>query len=120
MNRNAAFPFVIIMVVGVVVMFLISFKGIGDSKDLAAELNGSEEKPTETAAANPEDIYNKSCVGCHGNQYQGAVGPALVGVGDRLSKEEIQEIVVNGKNAMPSGLVPAEKAGEMAEWLSGL
>ena len=37
------------MVVGVVVMLLISFKGIGDSKDLAAELNGSDEKQTEVA-----------------------------------------------------------------------
>ena len=48
------------------------------------------------------------------------MGPGLVGVGDRLSKEEIEDIVVNGKNAMPKGLVPADKAGEMAEWLSGL
>ena len=28
---------------------------------------------------------------------------ALVGVGERLSKEEIEDIVVNGKNAMPQG-----------------
>ena len=120
MKRSPIFPFVIIMVLGVVVMFLISFKGIGDSKDLAAELNGSNEKQTETAAANPEEIYNKSCIGCHGDQYQGGVGPGLVGVGDRLSKEDIEDIVVNGKNAMPPGLVSADKAGEMAEWLSGL
>ena len=120
MKRSPIFPFVIIMVVGVVVMLLISFKGVGDSKDLAAELNGSDEKQTETAAANPEDIYNQTCIGCHGEQYKGGVGPKLTGVGERLTKEEIQDIVVNGKNAMPSGLVPAEKAGEMAEWLSGL
>jgi cytochrome c550 len=120
MNRSPIIPFVIIMVVGVVVMFLISFKGIGDSKDLAAELNGSNEKQTETADANPEDIYNKTCIGCHGEQYQGGAGPGLVGVSDRLSKEEIEDIVVNGKNAMPKGLVPADQAGEMADWLSGL
>lgn len=120
MNRNPIFPFVMIMVLGVIVMFLISFKGIGDSKDLAAELKGGNEKKTETAAANPEDIYNKTCIGCHGDQYQGGVGPGLVGVSDRLSKEEIEDIVVNGKNKMPKGLVPADKAGEMADWLSGL
>jgi len=120
MNRSPIFPFVMIMVVGVVVMLLISFKGIGDSKDLAAELNGSDEKQTETTAVNPEEIYNKTCIGCHGDQYQGGAGPGLVGVSERLSKEEIEDIVVNGKNAMPPGLVPAEKAGEMAEWLSGL
>ena len=103
MKRSPIFPFVIIMVLGVVVMFLISFKGIGDSKDLAAELKGGNDKKTETAAANPEEIYNKTCIGCHGDQYQGGVGPALVGVSDRLSKDEITEFVVNGKNNMPPG-----------------
>ena len=71
-------------------------------------------------AANPEDIYKKSCVSCHGDQYQGGVGPALKGVGEKLSTDEIADIVVNGKNSMPPGLVPADKAGEMAEWLAGL
>ena len=36
MNRNPIMPFVIIMVIGVLAMFLFSFKGLGDSKDLAA------------------------------------------------------------------------------------
>jgi len=120
MKWNAIMPFVVIMVVGVLAMFLLSFKGIGDSKDLVAELEGGGGEQTEEVAANPEEIYQQSCIGCHGEQYQGGAGPALKGVSDRLSKEEIADVVVNGRGAMPPGLVPAEKADEMADWLSGL
>jgi cytochrome c550 len=121
MKRNPIMPFVAIMLIGVLAMFLISFKGIGDAKDLAAELEGGGEGQREEVAANPEEIYQKSCIGCHGEQYQGGgSAPALTGVGDRLSKDEITDVVVNGRGAMPPGLVPAEKADEMADWLSGL
>ncbi|WP_071395796.1 cytochrome c550 [Bacillus tuaregi] len=120
MNRNPIIPFITIMVVGVLAMFLLSFKGIGDSKELAAELEGGGEEKTEEVASNPEDIYKQNCINCHGDQYQGGVGPALKGVGDRMSTDEIADIVTNGKGSMPPGLVPAEKAGEMAEWLAGL
>lgn len=120
MKRNPIIPFAIIMVVGVLAMFLLSFKGVGDSKELAAELEGGGEAKTEEVAANPEDIYKQSCVSCHGDQYQGGVGPSLKGVGDRLSKDQIADVVTNGRGAMPPGLVPAEKAGEMADWLAGL
>lgn len=121
MKRNPIMPFVVIMLVGVLAMFLISFKGIGDSKQLAEEIaNGGKDQQTEQVASKPEDIYQQSCIGCHGDSYQGGVGPALTGVGDRLSKEEVADILVNGKNSMPPGLVPAEKTGEVAEWLIGL
>lgn len=124
MKRNPIMPFVVIMVVGVLAMFLFSFKGIGDSEKLADELaNGDkQETTTEQVASNPEDIYQQSCLACHGDQYQGGVGPALKGVGDRKTKEEIQDIISTGTNnvAMPKGLVPEDKAPEMAEWLSGL
>ncbi|MBT2690446.1 cytochrome c [Bacillus sp. ISL-47] len=120
MNRNPIIPFVLIMVFGVVAMFLVSFKGLGDMDELAKEQEGGGAETEETAAASPEEIYQKSCIGCHGDQYQGGVGPALTGVGDKLSQDEIADIVVNGKGSMPPGLVPQDKAAEMAEWLAGL
>ncbi len=101
-------------------MLLLSFKGTGDSKDLAAEIEGGGEQ-VEQVAASPEEIYQKSCIACHGDQYQGTgSNPALTGVGERLSKDEIEDVVVNGRNGMPAGLVAPEQAGEMAEWLSDL
>jgi cytochrome c550 len=120
LKRGPLFPFAIIMVVGILAMLLLSFKGIGDSRELAAELEGGGEQ-TEQVAASPEEIYQSTCIGCHGDQYQGSgSAPGLTGVGERLSKEELEDVVVNGRNAMPSGLVAPEQAGEMAEWLSGL
>ncbi|WP_338470276.1 cytochrome c [Niallia sp. XMNu-256] len=120
MKKGPLLPFGIIMVLGVLTMLLLSFKGIGDSRELAAQSEGDGEQ-TEQVAASPEEIYQSSCIGCHGDQYQGSgSAPGLTGVGERLSPEEIEDVVVNGRNAMPGGLVPPEQAGEMAEWLSGL
>lgn len=118
--KNPVMPYILIFAFGIVAMFLISFKGLGDAEQLAAEREGGGQKTEETAAASPEEIYQKSCIGCHGDQYQGAVGPALKGVGDHLSQEEIANVLVNGRGAMPPGMVPADKADEMAAWLSEL
>jgi cytochrome c550 len=52
LKRSPLLPFGIIMIVGVLVMLLLSFKGIGDSRDLAAELEGGDEQ-TDEVAANP-------------------------------------------------------------------
>ncbi len=119
MKRNPVVPFVLIMVFGIVLVFFLSFKGLGDMKEAAKDKGEGNEK-TEVAAANPEDIYKQTCVGCHGDQYQGGMGPALKGVGSRLSKEEIIDRVTKGKGSMPPGLVPQEKAGAMADWLMKL
>ena len=118
MKRNPVVPFVIIMVFGIGLMFLLSFKGLGDMDEVANEGKGNEK--TEVAASNPEDIYKSSCIACHGDAYQGGVGPALKGVGDHLSKDEIKNVIQNGRGGMPpqSGVVPAEKLDAMADWVS--
>ena len=53
MNRNPIIPFVLIMVFGVVAMFLVSFKGLGDMEELAKEQEGGGAETEETAAATP-------------------------------------------------------------------
>ncbi|KKI88582.1 hypothetical protein WQ54_30785 [Bacillus sp. SA1-12] len=116
MNRNPLIPFLLIAVLGIGLMFLLSFKGIGDHEELA---KGDEEPKTDDVAnAKPEDIYKQSCVSCHGQNYEGAAGPALKGVGEKLSADEIKETIKNGRGIMPAGLVPDEKLDEMAEWVS--
>uniref|UniRef100_UPI0030DB53A3 menaquinol-cytochrome c reductase cytochrome b/c subunit n=1 Tax=Sporosarcina sp. FSL W8-0480 TaxID=2954701 RepID=UPI0030DB53A3 len=42
-----------------------------------------------------------SCIGCHGDAFQGGLGPSLVNTG--LTSEEIIDIVHNGLNDMPGG-----------------
>ncbi|CAH0229321.1 cytochrome c550 [Peribacillus sp. NPDC101481] len=121
MNRNPVMPFIIIMVFGIGLMFLLSFKGLGDAKDLAKEKEGGEKtEETESASASPEDIYKQNCISCHGDAYQGGVGPALKGVGDRLSVDEVKEVITNGRGAMPPGLVEEQNIDAMAEYIHGL
>jgi cytochrome c550 len=108
------------MVFGIALMLLLSFKGLGDAKDIAAENEKGQGEKTEEVASSPEDIYKKSCIGCHGDQYQGVVGPKLKGVGEKLSQDEIKSILTNGKGTMPKNLVAAEHVDEMAKWLAEL
>jgi cytochrome c550 len=118
MNRNPILPFIIIMVFGIGLMFLLSFKGLGDSEEIAKEKEGGEEPKTEVAS-NPEDIYKQTCAGCHGNAYEGAMGPGLKGLGK--SKEEIAGILQNGlPGGMPGGLVQGEQLDAMAEFIANL
>jgi cytochrome c550 len=117
MNRNPIIPFVLIMIFGIGLTLLLSFKGLGDMKELAKEGKGGE-KTEQQAAASPEEFYKQTCASCHGANMEGGVGPALKGVGGKLSADEIKNILQNGKGNMPAGLVPQDKLDEMAKWLS--
>lgn len=83
------------------------------------ETNSGSNSEDTTASANVgEDLYQKSCVGCHGGNLEGTVGPALDKVGNSLSKEEIETIILEGAGGMPGGLVTGDDASQLAEWLS--
>lgn len=114
MKRNPLIPFAFIAVVGIILMLSFSFIGLDNMKDAA---NGGEEKK---AAANPEEIVQQTCTSCHGQNLEGAgQAPALKDVGARLSKDQIQDVIINGKGTgMPGGLVPPDNAAKIAEWLS--
>lgn len=118
MNRNPIVPYILIMVLGLGLIFFLGIKGIGDSKELAAEREGVTEE--ETVAFEPEAHANKSCIGCHGQNLEGqGTAPTLHGTG--LSEDEIADILVNGTDGgMPPNLVPAEHVEEMAAWLAEL
>ncbi|MBO0959471.1 cytochrome c [Neobacillus sp. MM2021_6] len=118
MKKNPVIPYIVIFVFGIVLVFILSFKGLGDMKEVAKDNGeGKGGEKTEVAASNPEDIYKSTCIGCHGDQYQGVVGPALKNTG--LSKDEVKDILNNGKGTgMPKGLVPAEQVDAMADWVS--
>jgi cytochrome c550 len=117
MKKNPVIPYILILVFGIVLVFILSFKGLGDMKEVAKD-KGEGGKTTEVASSNPEDIYKSTCIGCHGNQYQGGMGPSLKGVGNQLTKDQIKEIITHGKGNMPPNLVKPEQADAMAEWVS--
>ncbi|KZR60458.1 cytochrome c550 [Pseudobacillus badius] len=119
MKRNPIIPFLLIAVFGLGLIFFLSLQGLDNSKEMAKEEKGGEQAEGETAGAfEPEGFYKQTCAGCHGGNFEGGAGPALKGVGGKLSKDEIKEILTNGKGAMPPGLVPAENADAMADWVS--
>lgn len=119
MKRNPIIPFVLIMVFGIVLTLVLSFKGLGDAKEMAkGTTSGTTGTTTQATATNPQDIYKTTCIACHGDQYQGVVGPSLHGIGKKLSVARIKQIITQGYGPMPSGLVSPQQADAMAKWVS--
>ncbi|BAQ10219.1 cytochrome C-553 [Bacillus sp. OxB-1] len=94
----------------------------GGNDDNAGDTNNDANTGTsgggETASADAEALYRKSCIGCHGANLEGASGPKLSDVGSRLSEEEIRTIILEGKGNMPPGLLKGEEADVVAKWLA--
>lgn len=116
MIKNPVIPYAIIAVLGIVAIVIISF--VGDNQRKAIENPDGDGESVELAA--PDEIYANKCSSCHGDDLSGASGPDLTQVGDRLSEDEIDEIIVNGSENgnMPAGLTSIEEAEVLAEWLS--
>ncbi|MCF6093634.1 cytochrome c [Microaerobacter geothermalis] len=72
------------------------------------------EKPTVEGSITTVSIpsYLQTCTSCHGSDLSGGIGPNLKTT--TLSKEEIVEVLKNGRGAMPGGLAAGneEKAAE--------
>jgi cytochrome c550 len=119
--KNPVIPYILIFVFGIVLVFVLSFKGLGDMKEVAKDTGKTSGKKTETVAASkPEDIYKSTCITCHGDQYQGVVGPTLKGVGKKYTKAQIMQFITKGKGNMPPGLVQPEQASAMADWVANI
>lgn len=94
-------------------------------KGLGRWIPGKEKIP---AMVEPEDVAftetmtQAACITCHGSELEGGVGPALRGIGDVVtSKEELVDIITNGKNeGMPpfKESLSAEQIEQIATWLS--
>lgn len=66
-----------------------------------------------TAENTPKSLYLSQCALCHGDKMAGSPPaiPTLVGIGDRLSQEEVAATIKNGKGRMP-GLANLENDSE--------
>jgi glucose dehydrogenase len=60
-----------------------------------------EETPADKAGA---QVYADKCAICHGDHREGIAPsmPMLIGVGTRLSKAQVVDMIQNGKNQMPA------------------
>lgn len=81
--------------------------------------DGGSNGDTTADASKGEELVKKNCTSCHGGNLEGMGNtPALNDVGSRLSEEEILDIINNGRNAMPKGLLSGEDAEVAAAWLA--
>lgn len=80
--------------------------------------SGNDEKGEESSdpemIQTGENIIKTSCIGCHGRDLAGDMGPSLLQL--ELSDEELTDILIKGQGAMP----PATANGKEAEVIAYL
>jgi outer membrane protein assembly factor BamB len=82
--------------------------GAGDESGAGGETGDGGDA---AAAGEGEDLYRQSCASCHGGSGEGGSGPSLVGVDERLTRDQHLEVVRQGRGAMPGwedDLTPAQ------------
>lgn len=92
----------------------------GGGDDNASEPNNdaTNDNGAATTEVDAEAVVQQSCASCHGGNLEGGAGPALDKIGASLSEEEIHDVIVNGKGAMPPGVIKGEEADAVAAWLA--
>ncbi|MFS0575247.1 cytochrome c550 [Sporosarcina sp. 179-K 3D1 HS] len=123
MSKNPVVPYFLIFALGLGLIFFMSLYGLDQKEEIAKQ--GEEGEGTEEVAStedfDAEAVAQQKCIGCHGGDLTGGMGgaaPSLVGLD--LSKEEIVEVLHNGKGAMPPNTVPGADAEAMADYLLSL
>ncbi len=89
-----------------------------NTEEAVDEATPKEDAGDTTTAAAGEEVYKQSCISCHGGNLEGGFGPALDKVGAKYSKDEILDIIHNGKGQMPANVVEGEDAEAVASWLA--
>jgi len=110
---------------GVAAVLVFSLSACGGAQQTQPPANQpSAQTPSTTApsgsydAATAEALFKNTCAGCHGQSLEGAVGPNLQKIGSQLTKDQILEVLNNGKGSMPPGLVKGADADTVAAWLA--
>ncbi|QQZ10303.1 cytochrome c551 [Heyndrickxia vini] len=113
--------------IGILMIFTLAFglAACGSSNKDNDNANKNEtttnnNKSTNTASAgDAEKIFSQNCSSCHGGNLEGGVGPDLTKVGAKYNKDQILDIIKNGKKGgMPAGVIKGDDADKVATWLS--
>lgn len=73
---------------------------------------------SDNTAETPQESFENNCAMCHGQDLSGGNGgPPLDNLGSTYTKEELVDIMENGKGGMPAGQAEGEEAEKIAEWL---
>lgn len=69
-----------------------------------------------------EDLYNASCIVCHGPQGTGGIGPRLAGNPMLSNEQAFWKTVYDGRHVMPplKGAVTEQQMADILAWLKTL
>lgn len=104
--------FMSMFLIGIVATIAAGFIGLSYDPEGAAE-----EQVGEVAQSSPEELVQSSCIGCHGTDLTGGMGgqaPSLVNL--NVGKDEIIDVLKNGRGTMPKGLAVGQEEA-VAEYL---
>lgn len=118
MNKTLVTFFIISMTFGIFLAVGVSIYAVRNP--YSTQNKASAEQSSTVSNFDPEQFYQSTCSSCHGNNFEGGNGPSLVGVSKHLSAEKIKNVLTNGKNAMPKGLVPDEHMQKMVKFIQSL
>ncbi|SMO32903.1 c-type cytochrome [Melghirimyces algeriensis] len=105
---------------GVVLTSVVAITVVGCSQGSQTDSSQGESNETITVdAAKAEASYQSNCMGCHGQDLEGAQGPSLQKVGSKYSAKKIETIIQGGIGSMPAqvSLDPKERKN-LAGWLA--
>ncbi|MFD1020323.1 cytochrome c551 [Thalassobacillus hwangdonensis] len=93
-------------------------EGAEEPADNGGDTGTEESAGGDVDAAAAEKAYKQSCASCHGADLSGGAGPSLKDVGSKYSKDEIADIIKNGKGSMPKGQATGDDVDLIASWLA--
>jgi cytochrome c551 len=100
------------ILIGIIVVLSLTLAACGGG-------SSSSTAPTGDAAAGQTAYASLPCVGCHGENAEGGVGPKLAGLSD--SWDKFQSTVRNGKEEMPkfgTDVVSDQQLADVYAWLT--
>ena len=121
MGKNPVIPYILIFSLGIGLIFFMSLYGLEQKQDIASQDENGKTDEVAVEADFDGAVAQGKCIGCHGGSLEGGMGGAAPGlVGTSLSKDEIAKVIIEGKGSMPPGIIPAEQADAMAEYILSL
>lgn len=119
-----------IMLISLVGLFYLTWAAMDEHNkhSPAAGHAGGGSATAPAAKADPSFKPDKlwtaqtSCIGCHGKNMEGVIGPNLQKIGSELDASKIEEVIKNGKGAMPPGMFKGsdDDRKKLAEYLASL
>lgn len=120
MSKNPVVPYILIFALGLGLIFFMSLYGLEQKEEIASQgEEGETEEVASSAEFDAEAVIQGKCIGCHGGDLTGGMGPSLVGTS--LSADDIKDIIQNGKGMMgPQGITDEAELDAMADYILSL